>query len=222
MTKLKENTLLREIPQNLLLDEKVVHTANATQPVLNAMLNWVEKINYRMNVEQLPDEIIEHLLWENHITYNEGVVLAGTREQKIRLIQSAVELHRIKGTPAALELVFSLLDVSCKTKEWFEYNGNPYHFKLDLQITDRGLSDDTIKLLEMLVYEFKNVRSHLENLNINYTSRSKTYIASAVLTGEEITIYPFAIRSLSSHTKVKTIAANNGLEVMTLYPEGGN
>lgn len=225
MTNLKTNTFFREIPDNLLTDPKVNHLAKALQNSLDNMLDWVDKINYRMNIDLLPDEIIEHLLWESHITWNEGLGLATTREQKINLIKNSIELHRLKGTPAALEMVFRLINIDCRMQEWFQYGGTPYHFKLKLRVTDKGLNEDTLKLLEMLVMEYKNVRSWLETLSIYYTSNCTMYIASVALSSEKITVYPFAIRNIETIGSVKTVvSANRSHEKITLYParEGGN
>jgi len=222
MINLHQNTLLREIPDNLLRDEKVKHLANSLQKSLDNMLEWADKINYRMNLDALPDEIIEHLLWESHITVNEGLELATTREQRINLIKHSIELHRLKGTPAALEMVFRLINIDCRIQEWFEYGGDPYHFKLHLRVTDKGLNEDTVKLLEMLVMEYKNVRSWLEALNIYATTLSTVYVATATLASEKITVYPYAITNIDSTANVKTvIATHNSFEKISVYPEGG-
>lgn len=220
MIDLKQNTLLREMPDNLLKDEKVMNLCLSLQKSLNKMLDWSEKINYTTNIDLLDDEILEHLLWEKHISWKEGVGLATTRQQKINLIKNAVELHRIKGTPAAIELVFQLVNVDCKLEEWFEYGGNPYHFKLKLRITDKGLTEETIKILEMMVMEYKNVRSYLESLNIYYSSTNNIHVGTATLTSEKITIYPYTPSHINSKVSAKNaVATHNTFERISVYPK---
>lgn len=160
MINLKENTLLREIPSNLLVDEKVKNLAVSLQESLDKMLDWSDKINYTMNLENVDDEVLDHLLWEKHITWNEGLELVESREQKIKFIESAIELHRLKGTPAALELVFSVLDKPCHLQEWFQYEGEPYHFKVEIDTL--SMTNNELKLLRKLIHEYKNVRSWLD------------------------------------------------------------
>ena len=223
MIDLKQNTILREIPQNLLVDPRVEHLAQSLQQSVNDMLEWVDKINYRDNLEKLPDEIIEHLLWESHITWSEGLALASSREQKINLIHRSEELHRLKGTPAAIELVCSLLNVNSKMEEWFEYEGEPYHFKLKLRITDKGLNENTVKLLEALVMEYKNVRSYLEAINIYLTSVGHFYTAATTTTHEKISVYPYVITNVESQGYLRTVAAAHNIhEKISIYPKGGN
>lgn len=181
MIKLDQNTLLRELPNNLLVDEKVKNLALSLQNSLDKMLEWSDKIFYEMNLEQLDDSILDHLLWEKHITRSEGLELVKTREQKINLIENAIALHRLKGTPAALELVFSIFDKPCGLQEWFQYDGEAYHFKVEIATAE--ITSAELKLLRKLIYEYKNVRSWLDfvaiklpqSLHIELTSQKFNY-----------------------------------------------
>lgn len=223
MIDLKKNTLLRETPNNLLHDEKVVNLTKSLQSSLDKMFEWAEKINYTMNLEQADDAVLDHLLWEKRITWFDGLALIDSREQKIKFIQNAVKLHRLKGTPAAIELVCELLNVNTRLQEWFEYDGDPYHFKIEvMEISDRGLNEDTINLLERLVMEYKNVRSSLEAINIFFTSKHKPCVAATCYSGEEITIYPFVPEAIEIRGSYNIGAANTSYETTTIYPMGGN
>lgn len=219
MIDLKKNTFLREIPDNLLKDPKVERLANSLQNSLDKMLDWADKINYTMNLELLDDAILEHLLWEKHITYKEGLGLATTREQKINLIQNSIELHRIKGTPAALEMVFRLINIDCKLQEWFEYGGDPYHFKLTVMVRDKVFNEETLNLLTALVMEFKNVRSWIEAIHIYLASVSNIYIGACALYGEEITVFPWQITNIESKSVYHVGSAQQAFDTTTIYPK---
>ncbi|MEQ6854477.1 phage tail protein I [Lysinibacillus capsici] len=160
MIELKENTLLREIPNNLLHDEKVVNFAKALQQPLDQMLDWAFKINYTLHLDKLDDAVLDHLLWEKHISWNEGLSLAATRQQKINLIQTAINTHRRKGTPAAIEQVLEALNLPGDVIEWFQYEGDPFHFKVE--VTTTNITSETLFLLRQLINEYKNTRSWLD------------------------------------------------------------
>jgi len=160
MIDLKQNTLVREIPDNLLFDEKVKHLAQALQQPLDQMLDWAFKINYTLHLDKLDDAVLDHLLWEKHIGWNEGLSLAATRQQKINLIQTAINTHRRKGTPAAIEQVLEALNLPGDVIEWFEYAGDPFHFKVE--VTTSNITGDTLFLLRQLIKEYKNTRSWLD------------------------------------------------------------
>jgi P2-related tail formation protein len=68
--------------------------------------------------------------------------------------------------------VLRLLKLYGEVKEWFEYGGEPHHFKLTISV-NRTLQNSNVvltreleeKLLE-LVSEYKNVRSWLEEFRV--------------------------------------------------------
>lgn len=221
MIDLKQNTVLREMPNNLLKDKKVENLALSLQSTLNQMLEWAEKINYTMDLEQLDEAVLDHLLWEKHITWSEGLALINNRQQKINFIKNATKLHRLKGTPAAIELVCELLNVKTKLSEWFEYDGEPYHFKVEvMEVTNHGLSEETMIMLENLVMQYKNVRSHLEALNIYLTVLNKSYIGCTTLSGEIITVYPYSTSDLEIGGKYYLATGQATIDTTVIYPGG--
>jgi phage tail P2-like protein len=63
-----------------------------------------------------------------------GYGFAATTDQQRKLIQAAIELHRMRGTRDAIERVLSLLGVNATVVEWFEQTppGAPYTFSVIL------------------------------------------------------------------------------------------
>lgn len=164
MIDLKQNTLTREIPSNLLKDEKVQRFAQAMERHLKERTDWIYKINYTVDLEQVEDAILDHLLWEKHITWDEGLSLIATREQKISMIKAANDLHRTKGTAFAIEQVLSTLGLAGEVIEWFKYDGDPYHFKVEVEGYE--ITFNSLNLLKRLIDKYKNVRSTLEFVSI--------------------------------------------------------
>lgn len=160
MTNLRDLKLQQVIPGNLTQDEKVRHLAQSVDTNMREVNDWADKLNYKLCLDDLPTAIINHMLYENHLTWNEGLLLAETHAQKVELLNAAIELHRTKGTPYAVERVLDVLGLKASIKEWFDYGGDPYHFKLKFDIN----WDFHIPILKMLIDEYKNERSWLENL----------------------------------------------------------
>lgn len=163
MINLKQNTLLREIPDNLLHDKKVVNLAKTLQASLDTMLGWTDKINYTMDLDKLDDAVLDHLLWEKHITWNEGLLLVTTRQQKINLIRSAIDLHHTKGTPYAIERVLETVGLKGDVLEWWQYDVDPYHFSVELLPTSTFVHLDDVRTL---ILHYKNVRSWFDGFVI--------------------------------------------------------
>lgn len=123
-----------------------------------------------------------------HITGNEGWNLAQNTSQKRELLKKAFILHKTKGTKQAIKDVLSALNLNGNILEWFEYGGEPYHFRVLLKVFDRTLDNETENMLLALIYEFKNVRSHLEKIEIYLTSCAEITFFPRILCGETITL----------------------------------
>ncbi|WP_108062709.1 phage tail protein I [Poseidonibacter lekithochrous] len=97
---------------------------------------------------------------------------------KRNLIQSSILLHQRKGTIWAIEKVFEALNMKAVVKEWFDYAGEPYHFKIDLSLEDKEITPGRITQLTKYIDIYKNVRSVLDELIISYLQKQKINIAS--------------------------------------------
>ena len=157
------------LPVSLREDEKIKALIESIETYLEKALTDVRYTLILSRIDQLPEPVLDLLAWQFHI---EGWELASSIEEKRALIKSAIELHRYKGTKWAILEVLRLLKLYGEVKEWFEYGGEPHHFKLTISV-NRTLQNSNVvltreleeKLLE-LVSEYKNVRSWLEEFRV--------------------------------------------------------
>lgn len=56
-------------------------------------------------------------------------------EEKRRTLKDSWRVHRMLGTKAAVETAISAIYPNSAVKEWFEYGGRPYYFKLEINAT---------------------------------------------------------------------------------------
>lgn len=77
----------------------------------------------------IPEMLLDIIAKEEHLDYYDDRLSA---EQKRALIQSSWTVHRKKGTPQAIEDVVSIILDKAKIVEWFEYGGDPYHFRIEI------------------------------------------------------------------------------------------
>ena len=118
-------------------------------------------------IDNVPSDALPHLAEQYHITGNEGWVQSQSDSEKRALIKSAIKMHRYKGTKYAIKEVLKTLDVNGEVSEWFEYNGEPYFFKVILEVFNRPISPKTETDLRDLINEYKNERSWLESIQMN-------------------------------------------------------
>lgn len=137
-------------------------------------------------------------------------------EEKRRLCQASLLLHRKKGTMWAMEQVFEALGITASIAEWFNYKGKPYHFKVDLDIQDKGIDEFFYSNLEQKINSFKNVRSVLEKINVNLKTQIKEVYKIAIFCGESIEVLPYQVEVLENNFYEKYAIATKLSETISI------
>lgn len=125
---------------------------------------------------------LPHLSEQFNVTGYEGWIQATNEAERRALIQTAIAKHYYKGTPYAIRQAIADIGLTAIVQEWFDYAGDPYHFKIE--ITTNGIEVDAAKaeIIEKLVAEYKNVRSWLDVITfiIGVTGSVPVYNTGAI------------------------------------------
>jgi phage tail P2-like protein len=178
-------------------------------------------------IDQVEESALPFLAWQFHI---EGYEQAQTIQEKRNLIKHAIELHRYKGTPYAIKKVFQALNLEAELTEWFDYNGDPYRFKVLVKsiIPDE---DTYLRLIE-LINEYKNVRSWLDAIGFHRELTHNIYYAFAQKDGkhyqinlhvdihpsvEQTTLYTALAQRTGTSYRIGLYEPQTSVEQTTLY-----
>ncbi len=196
----KEDSTSENIKTALLNPQKVTGVSGNLAPINDINLKIFDEIceerfrNLNLDavlvsiIDNVPSDALPHLAEQYHITGNEGWLQALSESEKRNLIKSAIKMHRYKGTKYAIEEIFNTLNIVGNVKEWFNYGGKPYYFKVILQIFNRSINEETETKLRALIDEYKNERSWLEQIEFFLSSLGKEYLYSATIQKETITV----------------------------------
>lgn len=207
------------LPPNLRQDPDVIAAAEAIDDEFLLIVNEVKQCIILPRIDELDSDLIDLLSYEMHVDFYDPTLPLETRRQ---LVKNSFRWHEIKGSAAVVEDIITHIFGKAKLKEWFEYNGQPYCFRIDIEATEQGVTKKNLTKVENLINKYKNTRSWLEVINIFLTSRGSFYIGCCLTSGEEITVYPYSPKEIDSKGKVYIAAGNNtGLENVTVYPKGG-
>lgn len=113
------------------------------------------------------------------------------------LIKNAFEIHYYSGTFYSLNKALKALYSDVRVREWFEYKGEPYHFKLELDASKNGLSPQILKRSDELINKYKNVRSVYDGASISISAKAIAKAYSCVLSGESISVDPYTVSNIS-------------------------
>ncbi|GLR13264.1 hypothetical protein GCM10007907_20540 [Chitinimonas prasina] len=121
------------------------------------------------NADACPAAFLPFLAWAMSV---DGWDAATTEAQQRALIRGSAALHRRKGTVWAIRHVFELLDIDATLAEWPAYQGEPYTFRVRIEVTDRGIDPARLAALHRLIAEYKSARSHLDRLDVELVTRA--------------------------------------------------
>lgn len=172
--------------------ESIDYVLRSRNSIINRELKKFEMIDL-MNEQE-----INMLLWEYSI-YTKNATL----EEKKKIVKRAIFSKINMGTTKVLKDVCGLLYKGFDVKEWTDYNGKPGTFRIytDKKITD---SEEYRELMENIEAN-KNVRSHLDYIELKQINSSNYYISGF----KEVTLLA------TKENKKKDFTVNN-----TIYIKG--
>lgn len=172
----RENLLLI-VPPALTHDPAMMARAAADAEALAARLAEIDRVRIISNIDALDETVLDILARDFKVDWWDPEY---SIEEKRRTLKGSWRVHKILGTKAAVETAIRAIYPLTTVEEWFEYGGEPYHFRLDINITNDSIdSDKQRRVLERLNY-YKSLRSH--NDGVTYFVEAQPAIAKAVST----------------------------------------
>ena len=166
------------IPPDLLQDENIKALVEAVEPEFEKVKNEIVNVLIYPRIDELNEEDLDILAYQFHI---EGYDLATDITEKRNLVKKAIELHRYKGTKYAVEKACEALNIKPIIKEWFEYGGQPYYFKVDLSLNNKQITPELRNKLINFINEYRNERSWLEEIILSYLTKTNCYLSSGTM-----------------------------------------
>ena len=208
-------SLLDILPENLLADEMVYAAAKAVDDELQQLIASCIEVLHLPRLDELPEEVVDLLAWEWHVDFYEPSADIATKRQ---LVRESIAWHRIKGTKAAVEKMAQTVFKGGVVTEWFEYGGEPYHFRIDLLTAPNITQDDTARLLAV-VNAAKNVRSVLDELRFRREAQNDIYYAAAPSIHTTYEIRPAEISDAQTEARCCIAAAPSVHSTYEIHPD---
>ena len=178
-------SLLDLLPESLKKDPFVCVLAEAISLEMREISSESRKVLLYVFIDELPENVIDLLAWQDHVDfYDPSLPL----EKKRELVKQSFPTHMRKGTPWAVDQVVSAAFDDSKVEEWFEYGGEPYHFRVTT--TDRMTDDKKYSDIFRAIHAVKNLRSKLESITIRRDNQMGVYVGGVVTNLKVITIKP--------------------------------
>lgn len=149
--------LLNALPVALQPDKTVSALAASAAEVLAGRPEEIDRLLIYPAIDRLDEELLDILAYDFKVDWWDAEY---SLEEKRQTMKDSWAVHRMLGTKAAIETAIRAIYPLTEVEEWFTYGGEPYHFRLHINITgDSGNKTRQRRVLERLNY-YKNLRSH--------------------------------------------------------------
>lgn len=149
------------VPQNLLEFKEISDICKALKLSLTDVTGSIYLDAIVAEFDRLPEDVIDLLAWQWHVDYYDSTADVETKRQYVR---SSLEIHRHKGTKYAVNKAMSDINSKYHIREWTEYGGKPYYFRI--VEPDGDMVSYSEKDIIKAAKDAKNVRSWLEGVQV--------------------------------------------------------
>lgn len=176
MSKLDKESLMQVYPSVLDHDKLFNALGRTMADRLHAAIISAENANIYTRIDDLEEALLDTLAQDFNVSwydYNASVA------EKRAIIKNSMKAHRRTGTKASVESVLSDVLPGSKVEEWFEYEGDPYHFRLKVPGTWTPEKTEWITKAISLV---KNARSTVDDYTFVLEWIQHLYVGCALYT----------------------------------------
>ena len=212
---LQSVSLIDILPPNLLADKQIYAAARALDDELQKITAATRNALLLPRLDELSEEVIDLLAWQWHVDFYEPSMSIETKRQ---LVRESIAWHRIKGTKAAVEKMAQTVFKGGVVTEWFEYGGEPYHFRIDV-LNAPNMTEESRDRLLAVVEASKNTRSWLDELRFRRKAQNDMYYASAPTIHTTYEIRPTEITDATAEARRYIGAAVSTHTVYEVYPD---
>lgn len=108
------------------------------------------------------------------------------QEMKLSLLKTAIESNRYAGTQKAINQLIDIVFEKAFFIPWYEYDGEPYHFKP--YVYDDVLTEEAVTIFANIIKKVKAARSVMDNITIGRESHGEIFLGAAMKSITKIVI----------------------------------
>ncbi|MCD8204482.1 MAG: phage tail protein I [Coprobacillus sp.] len=195
------------LPGNVKNDPVIQAYSAALQCGTRLIYHYAQTVYIYCSIDTAPEEILDYLAVELRTQYySEDLDI----ETKRSLVRNTLLWYMTAGTPAAVEELVEIVFGYGEVQEWFEYDGEPYWFKI---VTDTPLGEDNVAYFSEMVKRVKNTRSHLGSISVHREADLDFYAG----VGGHSSYHPAAVRDGYKVTEETDQTINVGMASMSKY-----
>lgn len=168
--KLSDIEFLRLLPSFMREDLAVMGIANGIDSIVPSLASSMELLTTWNHIDELPESELDDLAVELNVLWYD---ISASIYTKRDLIKNCMEVYRHLGTKWAVESVVKSYFGDGYISEWFQYEGEPGHFRV--YSTNPGVSAEKLGEFLNLMEKVKRASSILDGIFISLTGQMNLY-----------------------------------------------
>ena len=184
MAGMKLSTLefIRLLPTFMRGDAAVQGLAAGLDEIIPGLAQSIGRLTTWDRIDELTEDELDNLAWElNILWYDKAAGIDAKRE----IVKSSDEVYRHLGTKWAVESVINSYFGEGYLREWFEYDGEPGHFRV--YSTNATINNERLVEFLNLLYKVKRASPKLDGIYITLTGEMRLSAGIAVYEHERDT-----------------------------------
>lgn len=162
MINFSESNVADILPESVRKDPMVMALGYAVNKQVLKIIDQSKRISMYGAIDELPDKILDLLAIEMRAQYYNSNLPLNTKRD---ILKKTLVWHYYAGTLSAVrELVEFVWGSNIKIEEWFQFEGDPYTFQIELFDLDNIMDDQTIADFIEALWKVKNTRSWLKTI----------------------------------------------------------
>lgn len=158
---LTRGNLLSTLPAVLQRDPSVLALAESIAGLLAMRPEEIDRLRIYPAIDALKEPLLDILAHDFKVDWWDPEY---SLEEKRRTLKTSWKVHKTLGTKAAVETALSAVYAGAKVEEWFEYGGEPYHFRVHVKVGDSEYVQSKHKRVLARIEWYKNLRSHMDRI----------------------------------------------------------
>ena len=174
------DALLSVFPAALGADKHLYALASSVATRLTQLYRSGDLAALYTRIDCLGGDILDILAYDFKIDWWDA---GYSVDEKRRLFKSCWDVHRKLGTPAAIVSALSSVYKLATVREWWQYGGKPYRFRLSIDTAGEFFDSEKLNSVVQKATFYKNLRSVLEEVDFQIERSMELFVGLALQTG---------------------------------------
>lgn len=161
---LTKKNLMFTFPVSLRENPSIAALGDVTMEVLAKRPAEISRLSLYPRIDELPEELLDILAYDFKVDWWDPNY---SLEEKRRTLKGSWKVHKKLGTKAAVETALRAIYPKTDAEAWFQYGGEPYHFRLQIDLTQEMWAEGKPGRVFELIQYYKSLRDTMDS--IQYT-----------------------------------------------------